>query len=328
MRSSHSRLFVGAIALALAGTAVTGCSRIGANGRVAVVYLNAEGYYAGVKQGVQGTFDSTGEAPQLIEVNAQSDPSRESTFIDTVSSVHVDALIVSPASAEASIPAIRLAHESGVPVICYNTCVIESDAEKYVDSWILGSPEEFGRISGEQMGKYFLDEGIAEPKVAVINCEQFEVCIERRKGFEKALLGLVPKARIVANQEGLAVDQAIEASERILTSHPDLDAFYGEAGSMSVGAVRGVQARNLDGKVVVFGGDMSTQMAQMLQDGSVLKGVADISGITVGTMAAESALEVLDGNPPEELIVDAPVDPYLGPEDGARWLEEHPDGIP
>ena len=100
------------------------------------------------------------DAPQLIETNVQSDPSWESTFIDTVSSVRVNALIVSPTSAEASVPAIRLAHQSGIPVICYNTCISDSDAEKYVDAWILGSPEQFGRISGEQMGDYFVAQRI------------------------------------------------------------------------------------------------------------------------------------------------------------------------
>jgi simple sugar transport system substrate-binding protein len=310
------------------GSLLIGCTRIGENGRIAVVYLNAEGYYAGVKSGVQKAFANTGNAPQLIETNAQSDPSRESTFIDTVSSVQVNALIVSPTSAEASVPAIRLAHDSGIPVICYNTCITETDAEKYVDAWILGSPSAFGRISGEQMGKYFVEHGVTDPKVAVINCEQFEVCTERRKGFEKALLALVPGARIVDNQQGLLVDEAVTESERILTAHPDLNAFYGEAGSMSIGAVRAVEARGLQGKVVVFGGDMSTQMAQMLEGGAVLKGVADISGITVGTMAAQSALSILRGEKPAHLIIDAPVDAYLGPDDGRRWLQEHPDGIP
>ena len=317
-----------ALVLALVGASVLGCTRIGENGRIAVIYLNAEGYYAGVKAGVQDEFATAGTAPQLIETNVQSDPSQESTFIDTVSSVKVNALIVSPTSAEASVPAIRLAHDSGVPVICYNTCISEVDAEKYVDAWILGSPEQFGRISGEQMGDYFVAQGITDPKVGIVNCEQFEVCTQRRNGFEKALLGRVPSAQVVANQQGLAVDEAVEAADRMLTAHPDLDAFYGEAGSMSVGAVRAVQARGLQGKVTVFGGDMSTQMAQMLVDGSVLKGVADISGIAVGKMAAQSALKILGGEKPDRLVVDAPVDAYLGPDDGSRWLAAHPDGIP
>lgn len=308
--------------------ALAGCSRIGENGRIAVVYLNAEGFYAGVKLGVQRAFDRTGDAPQLIETNAQSDPSQESAFIDTVSSVRVNALILSPTSAEASVPAVRLAHDSGIPVVCYNTCLNDADAEKYVDSWILGSPREFGRIGGQQMGNFFRGKGVVTPKVAVINCEQFEVCIQRRTGFEEGLRAVVPGAQIVANQQGLLVDEAVQAAERIITAHPDLDAFYGEAGSMTVGAVRAVEARGLVGRVVVFGGDMSTQIAEMLQSHSILKSIADISGITVGTMAAESALQILDGHHPEQLIVDAPVDAYRSPADATRWLQQHADGIP
>lgn len=328
MKMSPRRALAGAAALLIATLALAGCTRIGETGRIGVVYLNAEGYYAGVKQGIQEKVGQLSDPPQLVETNAQSDPSRESTFIDAISSVGVDALIVSPASAEASIPAIELAHESDVPVICYNTCLTDEASAALVDSWILGSPTEFGAISGRQMGDYFVEQGIEDPQVAIINCEQFEVCIQRREGFEEALLERVPGAQIVANQEGLAVDAAVEASERILTSNPEIDAFYGEAGSMTVGAVRAIESRGLQGDVVVFGGDMSTQVAQMLVDGSVLKGMADISGIEVGRMAAESALQILDGQPPEELIVDAPVDAYAGPEDGKRWLDEHPDGIP
>src|SRR5690606_1374947 len=64
---------------------VSGCSgQIGADGRVAVVYLNAEGYYAGVARGLDATFDDSSRDAQIISTNVQSDASRESTFIDTI----------------------------------------------------------------------------------------------------------------------------------------------------------------------------------------------------------------------------------------------------
>ena len=319
-----------AAGLALAAVlGASGCSgQIGADGRVAVVYLNAEGYNAGVARGLDSTFDDSSRDAQIISTNIQSDASQESTFIDTISSVDTDALILSPASATASVPAIRLAHESGVPVICYNTCVEDSAAQKYVAAYILGDPTEFGAASGRQMGDYFIEQGIDDPQVGVINCEQFEVCIDRRKGFEAALLEKVPGAEIVANQEGLTLDEAVERGEQILTSAPDLDAFYGEAGSQMLGAVRAVKARGLEGEVVVFGGDMSTQAAAMLNDNSILKGVTDISGIKVGEEAAKVTLEILAGDQPEELIVPAPIDEYVTEEDGQEWIDTHPDGIP
>ncbi|TSD62846.1 substrate-binding domain-containing protein [Aeromicrobium piscarium] len=315
--------------LVLAMAVLAGCGQqVGANGRVGVVYLNAEGYYAGVQRGLEATFDAADRDPQLIATNIQSDASRESTFVDTISSVQADALILSPASATASIPAIRLAHDNDVPVICYNTCIEDEAAEKYVSGYILGDPTEFGAASGRQMGDYFIEQGIDDPQVAVVNCEQFEVCIQRREGFEAALLERVPGAQIVANQEGLTLDAAVERAEQILTAHPDVDAFYGEAGSQMIGAVRAIGARGLEGEVVVFGGDMSTQAAQMLHDNSILKGVTDISGIKVGELAAETALQILAGDEPDELVIPAPIDEYATADSGADWIDTHPDGIP
>ncbi len=318
-----------ALGAVLVATTLTSCAdRVGEGGRVGVVYLNAEGYYAGVARGVNEAFTAVPESPQLLEANIRSDASQESTFVDTIASVRADALIISPASADASVPALQLAHDSGVPIICYNTCIEEQAATRLVSAYVLGDPREFGAASGRQMGAWFRQQGLTEPTVAVINCEQFEVCIERRIGFEEALTAAVPGARIVANQQGLTLDEAIEVSEQVLTSNPDIDAFYGEAGSQAIGAVRAVQARGKAGEIVVFGGDMSTQAAGMLQDGSVLKGIADISGIKVGQLAGDAAVRILAGDEPEQMIIPAPVDEYVGPAAGREWMENHPDGIP
>jgi sugar transport system substrate-binding protein len=138
----------------------------------------------------------------------------------------------------------------------------------------------------------------------------------------------VPGARIVANQQGLQLDEAVERGEQLLTAHPGIDAFYGEAGSQMLGAVKAVEARGRTGKTAVFGGDMSVEAAKKLQDGRVLKGVADISGIKVGRLAGRAARDVLAGRPTDEFVIPAPIDRYLGPKDGTRWLQEHSDGIP
>lgn len=318
----------GAMTLALIMSVLSGCGQqIGADGRIGAVYLNAEGYYAGVQRGLEQGLEEASSEPQLLQTNIQSDASRESTFVDTIASAQTDALIISPASDTASIPAIRLAYENDVPVICYNTCIEDEAAEEYVSAYILGDPYEFGAASGRQMGEYFQEQGISEPKVAILNCEQFEVCIERREGFEEALFERVPDAEIVASQEGLTLDQALERGQQILTAHPDVDAFYGEAGSQMIGAVRAIQDRGSQ-DIVVFGGDMSSQAANMLESNDILKGVTDISGLQVGELASRTALQILGGEEPDEMVIPAPINEYVSSEDGAKWLESHPDGIP
>ncbi|WP_040684501.1 substrate-binding domain-containing protein [Nocardiopsis halotolerans] len=318
-----------ALAVALCTVMLAGCgARLGEDGRIGVVYMDAQGFYAGVREGMQNHAEESGRELQLLELNARGDASEESTFVDVVSSADVDALVLSPVSATASVPAVRLAHESGIPVVCYNTCIEDEVAREYVTSYILGDPHEFGRLLGEAAADHFASEGVEDPDIAVINCEFVEVCVQRREGFEEALLGRLPGAEIVANQEGATIDEAVNVGERLLTAHPDLDAFYGEAGGATMGAVRAVGNRSLAGEVVVFGSDMSTDAARALADHDILKANVDISGRAVGRLAGETVERVIAGREPEQFVTDAPIDLYTTPEDGAAWLEEHPNGIP
>lgn len=324
----RSRVSLVLFAVVLLGF-VAGCGgRVGENGRIGVVYMDAQGFYAGVRVGMQQAAAAQGSAPQLLQVNAQGDASMESTFIDQVSAAKVDALILSPASATASVPAIKLAHSSGIPVICYNTCITDASARHYVSAYVLGDPVEFGRMLGVRAAEHFRSTGKTDPQIAVVNCEFVEVCIQRRQGFEQALKDQLPAATIVANQEGSTIDEAVDVAERILTAHPDVDAFYGEAGGATMGAVRAVQARGKVGQTVVFGSDMSTEAAQALADGQVLKGVVDISGIAVGKLAGEAAEQVRRGEFASYRVVPAPIDLYGAPERGQAWLAAHPDGVP
>lgn len=321
-------LVAACLGLALS-TVLAGCDlRTGEGGRIGLIYMDAQGYYAGVRKGMQDTADRLGEGVQMLELNAQGDASKESTFVDTVSAAGVDALVLSPVSTTASIPAVKLAHESGVKVVCYNTCLTDEATEKYVSAWILGDPVRFGELAGARAAEYFLSQGVEDPHIAVLNCETVEVCIQRRLGFEKALLAKLPQAKIVANQQGTTIDEAVEVADRILTGQRRVDAFYGESGGATQGAVRAVRQRGLVGKTVVFGSDMTSDLARELANNQVLKADVDISGVTVGKLATETTRKIIDGEELEDRIVEAPVRLYSTPEDGKEWLRTHPDGVP
>lgn len=51
---------------------------------IGAIYLDTQGYYAGVRQGVQDAAKDSSVQVQLIETNAQGDISKESTFVDTL----------------------------------------------------------------------------------------------------------------------------------------------------------------------------------------------------------------------------------------------------
>lgn len=295
---------------------------------IGAIYLDTQGYYAGVRQGIQNEAKALGKNLQIIETNAQGDISKESSFIDRIVAAGVHAIILSAVSTDGSVRAVRTAHDAGIPIVCYNTCVNDEAIKKYVYAYVIGDPFEFGSKIGDAAANYFVAKGITEPKIAVINCEAFEVCISRRKGFEKALHAKVPGAKIVANQEGTILDKAISVGEQLLSAHPDVDAFFGESGGATLGAVKAVRNRNMVGKTVVFGSDMTSDIAAELKNHEVLKAEVDISGLAVGKQALDAAVDAINGKKLDSPTIPAVVTLYKSSADGAGWLKAHPDGIP
>ncbi|AJD44292.1 sugar ABC transporter substrate-binding protein (plasmid) [Rhizobium gallicum bv. gallicum R602sp] len=296
--------------------------------KVGAIYMDAQGFYAGVRKGIQTGASDAGRKLDIVETNAQGDASKESSFIDTLISSGVQAIIVSPVSADGSSRAIRRAHDAGIPVVCYNTCLNDADMKEYISAYAVGDPYDFGHKLGDAAADYFVAEKIDAPKIGVLNCEFVEVCVTRRKGFEEALKAKVPGAQIVANQEGATLDKAVSVAATMLTSNPDINAFFGEAGGATLGAARAVKSQGKTGKVVVFGGDMTTEIAQELADFSVIKAVVDISGQGLGKLALAQAIKSIDGQPPAGIKVAYDIDLYKSSEDGKAWLKAHADGIP
>lgn len=105
---------------------------------IGAIYLDTQGYYAGVRQGVQDAAKDSSVQVQLIETNAQGDISKESTFVDTLVARNVDAIILSAVSENGSSRTVRRASEAGIPVICYNTCINQKGVDKYVSAYLVG----------------------------------------------------------------------------------------------------------------------------------------------------------------------------------------------
>ncbi|WP_423919590.1 substrate-binding domain-containing protein [Frigoribacterium sp. 2-23] len=331
-RTRRRALGVATALTALVALALTGCSIPTAGGdkgeeRIGALYLDSQGFYGGVKKGVQDGADSASKKVSFLESTSAGDVSKESSFMNTLTSSGVSAIIMSAVSNDGSVPAVKQASEAGMPVICYNTCVNDDAVDKYVTAWVLGDPLKFGGDLGKQAAEYFTSAGITAPKMGVINCEQYEVCQQRFKGFKEALTSALPGTTFVANQEGAEVDKAVSTAEQMLSANPDLDGLYGEAGGATVGAYKAVHTRGLVGKVAVFGSDMTSDIATELADGSVLKAVVDISGIEAGKLAFAAAQDAIDGKTPKDKIVAAPIDLYLQA-DAAGWTTAHADGLP
>lgn len=69
--------------------------------KIGAVYLDTQGFYAGVKKGVQLGAQAAGKEVDFVETNAAADASKESTFVDTLISSKADAILLSAVSVDA-----------------------------------------------------------------------------------------------------------------------------------------------------------------------------------------------------------------------------------
>ncbi|MDE0303637.1 MAG: substrate-binding domain-containing protein [Albidovulum sp.] len=289
------RLFGAAVA-AVAGTWVGGATA--QDTTIGVLFLDSQGFFGEIQRGIlEGAAD---EDITLITDNAESDPARESEFLDTVIGAGAAAAIISPVSTQASVPAVERVVDAGIPVVCYNTCLAEEDTERLAAGLVTTDQAELGRVVGEVAAAALAG---ASARIGMLNCDRYEACQQRKAGFLATLDAAGVDYEVVADQEGFIADAATQVATEMLTADPDITHIWTANEGGTIGAVLGVQAAGQEGKTVVYGTDITMQIAQMLQDGSVLMAVAAQQPREMGREAIRMALSMMAGGEIEERLV-------------------------
>lgn len=86
--------------------------------------------------------------------------------------------------------------------------------------------------------------------------------------------------------------------------------------------------QNKVGQTVVFGSDMTTEIAQELVNRQVLQAVVDISGKKMGALVFTQAMNAINQRPVGQKVVQVPIDLYASSQSATDWLTTHKDGLP
>jgi simple sugar transport system substrate-binding protein len=290
---------------------------------IGALWLDASEFYTGVRAGIEAAADASESSVTLLGNNSQGDAAIEAEQMQTLIGADVDAIIMSAVSDTSSVAMIEQAAAAGIPVICYNTCIALEDAERLVYTWVTGDHFQQGAGVGQATGEYFVAAGVTDPEIAVVSCERYGACQERIAGFTEALLALVPGAVIVDNQEALEVDKAAEVATNMLTAHPGIDAFYGEAGNMVAGAAVAIELEGRTGEVVVFGHDISPTTAELLLDGTIVKYINAMIAEDFGQTAFGLAMAAIAGEPSPGTVYNMTPRDFFSdrPEEVQAWLD-------
>jgi ABC-type sugar transport system substrate-binding protein len=336
VQSMIPRRMLGASLIAvLALGAMAGCGAQSSAGghkqrvRIGALYLDAQGFYGGIRKGIE--VGAAAQSLELIGQNSQGDAARESSFIATLIGNKVDAIIMSPVSETGSVPVVRQAADAGIPVVCYNTCISGAAARRFVAALVTTDQVKMGEQVGKLSAHYFLEKQIKAPLVAILNCDVYLACRQRKAGFKKALSAKVPGIRYVADQPGFLLEGAASTAAHILTAKANVDALYATNEGGTLGALKGIQATRHVGRTVVLGSDIGVQIAQaMLAQPKTLVLTVGQDAQRMGRVATQQALRAVRGEQNARFDSYIPTTEFTSDDRQGllAWLAAHKDGLP
>lgn len=201
-----------------------------AGSRIAVVSKSVNGeYWKSVKSGMEAAvkdinkaFGFSGDDEITMTFEGPSDEQDVETQVNTLDAVIAEnptVLCLAASDADSCQAQLEAAGENGIPVISFDSNVVESDM---ITAFVGTDNTTVGKIAGEKMTEYLNGQG----KIAVFSAQEKTESVQKRiEGFENAL----------AEQEGITivrtlytdqVDDMSAAMTDVLNSYPDLAGVY------------------------------------------------------------------------------------------------------
>ena len=244
------------------------------------------------------SFVAAAEANDKVEtvvLDAGGDVARQIAQVEDLIQQEVDAIIIWPTNGEAVIPAVRKAHNAGIPVIVTNSNIAEEGFD-FVKSF--SGPDNItqGSRAAEIMCDKFKAMGIEnEAKIVQISGQPgYTTAIERAKGFEDRLPAVCPNVELVETQPGdWNREKSQKVMEAFLVKYDDIDGVYAGDDNMGVGALNAAKAAGREG--IIFVGATNFSVGYEAMERGEYWGSIYQSPVDDAKAALQTAVDILDG---------------------------------
>lgn len=294
-RINRRALLAGAAMTAMTIGLLSTGQAFAADRTIAGIVFQQDQYMKTVQMGMRAESEASGV--ELLDANSDNKLEKETQLIDTYIARGVQAIALTPLSADGSIPAIKKAVDAGITVITFGTTV-NSDLPK---ASITSSNIDLGNASGSEASA-FLKKIAPDRKVKIATVAFKSLLPEQSNDRVNGFLDKVKdQVEVVSQQDAWLTEKAIAVVSDILTANPDIELIYAANEGGTIGAVQAVKKAGLEGKVYVFGIDGTEQLGNMLlHPDNVLQATTAQQPFEVGRLAIKAANAVLDGKPVEQ----------------------------
>lgn len=270
---------------------------------IGLVMLLGDDYFQNIEMGLQEAVRADGG--EVISANSNNDPGTEATAVQNMIQRQVDALLIQPVSADASVATMQQAADAGIPVICYGNCGGSTADPALVKGVAQSDNTNLGSATGEVAATYIKENLDGSAKIGILNCDAAaETCKLRKAGFKQALEAAGVDVEYIADQEGYLADKATPVATNMLSANPEINLLWASNEGGTVGLVTAARQGSAD--VAVFGTDISKQIAEfVVSDEDILQATTGQDPVGTAEAAYEMAKNAVAGteNSPFENLV-------------------------
>ncbi len=233
---------------------------------------------------------------ETVVLDAGGDVARQIAQMEDLIQQEVDAIIIWPTNGEAVIPAVRKAHQAGIPVIVTNSNIAEQGFD-FVKSF--SGPDNItqGARSAEIMCEKFTEMGIQdEAQIVQISGQPgYTTAIERAKGFEDRLPEVCPNVTLVETQPGdWNREKSQQVMEAFLVKYDDIDGVYSGDDNMGVGALNAARAAGRGDDIIFVGATNFAVGYEAMAEGDYWGSIYQ-SPVDDAEAALQTAIDVING---------------------------------
>ncbi|MEV8466899.1 ABC transporter substrate-binding protein [Fluviibacterium sp. DFM31] len=188
---------------------------------------------------------------------------------------------------QAAIPILRDAHESGIPIVAFDSGV---DSDIPVTTATTDNVAA-AALAADKMAEMIGGAG----KVAVVAHDQTSrTGIDRRDGFLNRMEEAYPDVEVVTVQYGAGDQlQSTEVAKAILVANPDLKGMFGTNEGSAIGVVNAVRELGTEG-LVVIGYDSGKAQKDAIREG-LMSGAITQNPVGIGYETVMAAVKAING---------------------------------
>lgn len=234
----------------------------------------------------QAKGEELGATVEIFGVASHGAVEEQISIMETLISRNVDAIILAAVDSRGLGPAVNKATEAGIPVILADSGVEGADYVTVVQTDNVrasGLAADYAAVLLSYQGQVAQLEGEPSSETAQL----------RRQGFHEGI-GKYPDIELVSSITGhWTTPGAVEATEAILQSNPEVDLIFASSDLMAVGAAIVLERAGRD-DIIVVGFDGIAEGTDLIIEGKAAGDVAQ-NARGMGELSVEIAMQIING---------------------------------